>query len=262
MNRAMLCALLAAAVAWLLVPGRVSLPTPRPVRRPRGHAWAAPAGGAGAVVLAGAVLGARAGLWCLLAVEVSLSGWHLARAQVHARHTAGRREEVAQATQVVAGQLRIGAVPSTALAHAARDCTALEGAAATQRIGGDVGQALLRVGAEEGREGLQSLARAWELAERTGAPMAALAGQVGEQVRADRQTSQVVQAELSGPRATARLLAGLPLVGLAMARMVGGHPVTFLTGSLPGLCCLAVGVGLACAGVLWTEQMAAAAQEV
>jgi tight adherence protein B len=61
---------------------------------------------------------------------------------------------------------------------------------------------------------------------------------------------------LSAPRATSRLLAVLPLAGLALGYGFGGDPVGFLAGSAPGQLSLVVGVALGCAGVLWTERIA------
>lgn len=255
-------ALLAACAAWLLLPPRAVLPGATRPRRslPPAVAWGAVA------VLAAVVAVVAAGpggvLWVLLAAVLLGTGSHLVAGAVAERRRSAAAVETAQAMQVVAGQLRIGSVPGVALASAARDCSCLERPAATLAIGGDVPRALAEAGSAPGREGLQSLGRAWELGEVTGAPMAGLAVRVADQVRADQETRRVVQAELSGPRATARLLAGLPLVGLLMGRMAGGDPVGFLFRTLPGQACLLAGTCLACAGLAWTERMARRAQEV
>lgn len=253
---ALVAVLCAAGAVWLLVPPGPSLVGAR--RRRRRMPARALLLLSGAAVLAGCgwLGGASGVLWAVIGLALVLTagllGWR-ARAE---RRRRGAATDVAHAMQTVAGQLRIGAVPGVALASAATDSPCMERAAATLAIGGDVGEALRTAGEDPGREGLVSLARAWELGERTGAPIAQLALQVSDQVRRESAARRLVDAELAGPRATARLLACLPLVGILMGRVSGGDPVGFLTGTLLGQACLAGGVLLACAGVLWTEHMA------
>lgn len=79
---------------------------------------------------------------------------------------------------------------------------------------------------------------------------------VAASLRADEAVSGVVRAELSAPRATGRLLAALPLAGLGLGYVVGGDPIGFLTGGWIGQICLVGGVGLGCAGLLWTDRLA------
>ncbi|GAA1391925.1 type II secretion system F family protein [Luteococcus peritonei] len=257
-----LAALWAGLSVWLLVG-----PTPRVVatrastgRRTGAQLPAVLAGGAACLI--GLLLAGPSGLlWALLGVVVVGTG---ARLALRSRREATRRrarQQVCQATQVVAGQLRIGALPGAALTQAAKQCPRLERAAATQAIGGDVARALDEAGTQPGWEGLGSLSRAWRLAERSGAPMASLAEQVSLQVRREDASRHQVQAELSGPRTTARLLLVLPLMGILMGRFAGGDPLDFLTGSLLGQACLVAGAVLAAAGTLWIEHMADAAQE-
>lgn len=252
--------LLAGITAALAVPSPARMPGQVRARRGLPPSAMAAVLVVGVLGVALVLTGLRGLLWAVLGCAVAFTGGHLtsrARAE-RRRRRAGA--EVAHACQVVAGQLRLGAVPSRALLQAAADSDCMERAAATQLIGGDVGRALREAGAGPGREGLVSLARAWELGERTGAPIAALTLQVSDQVRGERAARQLVDAELSGPRSTARLLAFLPLVGIVMGRASGGDPVGFLLHTVPGLVCLVCGVLLACAGVLWTEQMARAAR--
>ncbi|GAB2488653.1 type II secretion system F family protein [Luteococcus sediminum] len=262
-----LVVLLGMIAAWLAVGPRPQARWQDPVAHPAGVQRRRAPGLSVAAVLClvlpvgvGVVIvGLRGALWGIALGAVLATGTVLWAGHRRTRLRRSNAEDVAAATRTVAGQLRIGAVPSQALARAARMSRCMERPAATQAIGGDVTQALRQAGAEPGREGLVSLARAWELSERTGAPVSALAWQVSEQVRHDRETERVVNGELAGPRATARILAFLPLVGIAMGMVSGGDPVGFLTGTIPGLACLASGVALACAGVVWTEHMADAA---
>ena len=66
-----------------------------------------------------------------------------------------------------------------------------------------------------------------------------------------------IAAQLAGPRATARLLAVLPLLGILMGAGLGMHPLSFLLGGPPGLACLTAGVALDGLGLWWTRRMAA-----
>ncbi len=262
---AVLSAALVALAVWLLMPPapRLAVRVERVRKSRRAPAMVVGLLAVVAVALlavaAGLPLGAQGLLWLATAAVPLATVWWLVAGQLAGRRRDAARREVAQATQVVAGQLRIGALPGAALAMAAKDCSSLERAVATQRIHGDVARALRAAGDHEGREGLASLARAWELCERTGAPIAALSQQVSELIRTDQATRQVVAAELAGPRATSKLLLALPLLGIVMGRMAGGDPVGFLTGSLAGQACLLGGVSLACVGVCWIDQMAGAA---
>jgi tight adherence protein B len=65
---------------------------------------------------------------------------------------------------------------------------------------------------------------------------------------------------LAGPRASAFVLACLPLVGLALAGQMGAHPVAFLTASSVGRLVLLVGAALAATGLTWSVWLAARAE--
>jgi tight adherence protein B len=70
-----------------------------------------------------------------------------------------------------------------------------------------------------------------------------------------------VSAGLAGARATARLLASLPILGLCLGYAVGARPLTFLTGTQVGWLCLAVGLALAGVGLFWVERLADACED-
>jgi tight adherence protein B len=169
---------------------------------------------------------------------------------------------VAEAASVLAANLRVGMVPAQALAMAATSCPVLEEGRTTLGMGGDVPAVWRRQARAEGCAGLRELARAWQVSVGSGASLTGTLEEVAAGLAADQSLRAVVGSELAAPRATGKLMAALPALGLGMGYLIGGQPLDWLAGSLTGWACLVVGVGLACAGVLWIENLArrAAAQ--
>jgi tight adherence protein B len=167
--------------------------------------------------------------------------------------------EVARACDLIGSLVAIGHIPAKAVSIAAVDCSVLAPVAAAQRVGGDVAMALRAAGVTAGGQGLVRLAQAWEVGERTGAPMGQALAAVADAVRKDHVVEQVVDAELAGPRASGQVLAVLPVLGLATGFAMGGEPLAFFVTGWWGPACLVVGTGLACLGVVWTEALVAGA---
>lgn len=128
------------------------------------------------------------------------------------------------------------------------------------RLGGDVPEALRTAAAEPGADGLRAVAAAWEVAEQSGAALAEVLEQVAAGLRSDDDARAEVVAALAPPRATAKMLACLPLFGLGLGASMDAHPVDFLLRTDLGLVCLGAGVLLALVGLWWVERMAAAAE--
>lgn len=191
---------------------------------------------------------AAVGCWCV--------AW-VVRRNLRRRTAARARAEVVTSCHVLAGLLRVGLVPAAALRSAAGDAPLLAEAAATAALGGEASAALRRRAEAPGCEGLAAVANAWELAEFTGASMTASLDAVTARLAADAELRQTVASELSAPRATSRMLAVLPIAGLAVGYALGGDPASFLTASLTGQLCIVGGAALTCAGVVWTENLAA-----
>ena len=154
----------------------------------------------------------------------------------------------------LASGLATGAAPCDVLADAAPGLSGLDARAATARSPtGDLAGALDQLGRRPGGAAAADLALLWRLAERTGC---ALIGPVQRLRDADRGEASVrreLAAQLAGPRATARLLAGLPLVGVALGAGLGADPLGFLLGTVAGIGCLMVGGVLVAMGLLWTR---------
>jgi tight adherence protein B len=81
-----------------------------------------------------------------------------------------------------------------------------------------------------------------------------MAGSIQAEVELDRE----VAIEAGPARATARLMAVLPIFGLGLGLLLGVNPVAVLVGSGLGVACLVGGLALACCGVWWIERIVSA----
>lgn len=160
------------------------------------------------------------------------------RAELGATIAALQNEYAAGAT--VAGAF------SAAAAGSGRFGPAVARAAVLAREGNDVAPALRSDGE------LARLAVACDLVSRSGAPLGRLLAGVHADLDADRRTYRAVRAAVAGPRSSALLLAGLPLLGVAMGGALGAHPGRVLLHTTAGLVALSAGVMLDLAGLTWT----------
>lgn len=183
--------------------------------------------------------------------------WRVARLRKRLRE---RRRLVAEAIGLMSAELRAGILPQRVLSGLAPEFDFLAPAARAADLGGDVSAALRAAADENGAELLAELAGAWLVAERAGAPLARVLDRLEETARGDLEIEREVESGLAPARATGRLMAVLPVFGLALGSGMGGDPVAILIGTVPGVVCLAVGCGLACAGIAWVERIAASAE--
>ena len=169
----------------------------------------------------GAVLGAA-----LAAISGTVAG--LIRQRRRRGSALHGRVEVARACAALAAQLRVGQVPSEALAVAAADCPVLREARDAQDLGGDVTRVWRGQAGRPGLAGLIELARAWQVSSKSGAPMSAVLDHVADGMAAEQSLRAVVAGELSAPRATGKVMAALPGCGVGLGYLLGGEPIGWL----------------------------------
>ncbi len=217
------------------------------------------AGAGGLLALALSLDGTRGAVLAVSAGLVLATGGRLTVLWLRRRAADRVAKDVVEGCAVLAANLRVGQVPSRALQTAAAACPTLQPAHETLLLGGDVAAVWFRQAAGPGAGGLRELARAWRVAERTGASLASTLDQVVAGQTGDQALREVVAGELAAPRATGKVMAVLPALGLGMGYLLGGEPLRWLAAGPAGWTCSVLGVALACGGVLWIEALARAA---
>lgn len=197
--------------------------------------------------------------WLLAPPRTRLQGEPRSLPWPRRRPRGSEERALAQACELLAADLRAGLTPGAALARAAADWPALHPVAAAADLGADVPSALRSCAATTDLPGLAVVAGYWQVAVASGGAMAPGLALVARRLRQAEAVRRVVSSELSSARATARLLAALPAVGLVMGSGVGGAPVRFLLLTPAGWVCLAVGLLLEACGLWWIGRIAAAA---
>ncbi len=100
------------------------------------------------------------------------------------------------------------------------------------------------------------------VAEVTGARLSDLLDRVDTDARSVARIAEFASAQAAGVRATAWLLAALPLAGIALGYAIGADPLRELLHTRIGAACSTVSVALQMAGLFWTRRLALAAKAI
>jgi len=176
-----------------------------------------------------------------------------------------RRTATIELCVALADELRAGRLPSDALVSAAgagvdEGRGFVEHAVTAAHRGDPVAPALVRDADRPGADGLRLIAACWSVAEQHGGALAAALDRVASTLRAREMARRRIALELAAPKATARLLAALPVLGLLIGTASGADPLGVLIGTGWGWALLAAGIGLDLAGIAWVGRIARTAE--
>lgn len=188
-------------------------------------------------VLAAVGVRARAGIWAW--------AWAGIRRR---RAPPDRARELAVVVIEVASQLRAGSDPGRAWARSLG-----------RPVGNDGIPALEDLAGEGTRSQAAAVIAAGRLAGMLGAPLAQVLERVAGGLVTAAEEDDERRAALAGPRATARVLTGLPVLGVVLGTAVGADPVGVLLSGGVGSAALLAGVALLLVGRWWIARLVLAA---
>ncbi len=160
----------------------------------------------------------------------------------------------------VIDELRAGAHAAAAAEGAAQDTPppaeeVLRTAAAASRRGGDVERALEELHQPLLRTAVDQLARAWHVSTRHGVALADVLDATKKDLDQRAAFARQVRARMAGPRASALVLAGLPVFGVALGELSGARPLHVLANTAAGQALLITGAVFLAAGLWWTKRI-------
>lgn len=227
------------------------------------------------VLLVGALAVGLAQLWSWpVAVAIVAVTGTACRAlfRGHRARAAVREEQAAvEGLGVLVAELRAGRPADVALTTAGRHCGDPVVEAVLTRLGrslrlgarlqdwsiGESEATLARGRRLRGQAGgpdwQERLIEGVRLSQRTGCALADVVGAVESDLARRGRRRADLRAAAAGHRATVALLAGLPILGLAMGSGIGAEPVAVLTTTAIGHFLLLTGVGLELLGLAWSR---------
>ena len=255
---------LACAALWVGRPrtqyrlGVVSGEASRVIRRaPR---TCAAVGGVALALMCGGVAAAIAAL-----LVVAMAGWRIRRS-ARAAQSDRARDDLLTALSLMIAELSVGSPPARACAVAAQQVAARAVGVGSSEVGAALGAMAGRaeLGGSvvldsevevAGDESWRRIALAWSTSDVLGLPLADLLESVRADLLARKAFAERTRAGLAGARATASVLAGLPLLGIALGQGTGARPVQTLLGGGIGGVLLVLGTGLGVLGAVWSERI-------
>lgn len=186
-----------------------------------------------------------------LAADIDSGAHHFRAVQTAAAQMdADSSPRVRMLAESAAAQARFGHSPAHAFAQYSHDSRDSDNKHGAHSRGSDN-----KHGAQVDLPQLHRLAVLWSAAGRHGIALAGLLDSLHRSIDGGLRHRSATAASLQGPQATAVILTCLPLAGIVMGMAMGAQPITFLlTTSLGGIC-LVAGVGLSCAGFVWSQRI-------
>ncbi|MBD7919724.1 type II secretion system F family protein [Cellulomonas sp. Sa3CUA2] len=158
------------------------------------------------------------------------------------------QSDLAGVLHAVAAQVRAGVPPGAAWA-------AVLGSPVDRQVP-EVDVVVAAVGGtREQRARVRAVVAGAHVAAETGAPLADVLEHLADAAAADAEQAGELAAALAGPRATARVLTSLPVLGLLVGSAMGARPWEVLTDGGLGSVLGAVGVALVVAGRAWVDAL-------
>lgn len=214
------------------------------------------------VVAAVPFIAVFAGIGPAIAAGIVVAVWlWRSRRSAAKRVEAAREAALGRALSVMVAEMSVGAPMVSACRAAAGEvdgdqpevAATLARIAAHVELGGELDAGVVG----DAQPAVRRLGDAWSISVRHGLPMVSLLEALHRDLAQRREFAARTDAGLAGPRATAMVLAGLPLLGLGLGQLMGAHPIGVLLGTPMGSVLLVVGVALAAAGVLWADAIVA-----
>ena len=168
---------------------------------------------------------------------------------------AARRRAAADVVLSLSAELATGLPPEAALERAAAGRDFMANSLGAVRIGGDVAAALRTDAQHAGLPLLSAVATVWQVSEGSGAGLSDATARLGAAALQQERMRRDLASQMAGPKATARVLALLPAVGLLLGSGLGGSPLTWLLGTPAGWVVLAVGGALEAVGLWWVRRL-------
>ncbi|GAA5129442.1 type II secretion system F family protein [Haloechinothrix salitolerans] len=194
----------------------------------------------------------------LLALVAGVAWRWRERSREQARATA--MSAVADALGGIVAELRAGVSPVSAVDSAAADLDVRHAEAAAKlrtlgaaaRLGCDItAQVRARDHVDPVLLAVARIASGWALAHRHGLPLADVLDSIRRDVESNARFAARSRAMMAGPRASAAVLAALPVLGIALGEAMGAGPIAVLLTSAVGQLLLVCGAALVLAGTAW-----------
>lgn len=202
--------------------------------------------------------GPAVGVAAAVATAACLSG--VGRA-VRSGQARARDRDLSAALRLLRAELDVGSSGPAALGAAASVAgvyrEVFEACAHAVAEGDDVVAAVSRL---NGDQEMVMIAQAWQLTTELGVPIGSVLARVDDDVHARRTQRRAVAAALAGPRSSAALLAGLPVLGVLLGVAMGARPLHVLFDTAAGRLLLCAGVLLDALGVTWTTALISSAE--